>query len=191
VPELPRFSWRVLLASTTVALVAATATYVVLDDGGDAPKDPSEAANIELTPDGPSQPLDEVAFTEFGGTKVALASLKGTPVILNFFASYCTPCITEMPALEQVHQELGAKAIVLGLAVTDRKDDAQKMVRRTKVTYRTAQDKDGSVLSTLDGTILPTTVLLDADGKVVASHAGEVTAKELLALVHDKLGVDP
>jgi thiol-disulfide isomerase/thioredoxin len=177
VPELPRFSWRVLLASTTVALVAATATYVVLDDGGDAPKDPSEAANIELTPDGPSQPLDEVAFTEFGGTKVALASLKGTPVILNFFASYCTPCITEMPAL--------------GLAVTDRKDDAQKMVRRTKVTYRTAQDKDGSVLSTLDGTILPTTVLLDADGKVVASHAGEVTAKELLALVHDKLGVDP
>ena len=190
-PEIPRFTWRVLLASTTVALVAATATYVVLDDGDDAPKDPSAVTDLELTPDGPAQPLDEVAFTDFDGTEVPIASLKGTPVVLNFFASYCTPCITEMPDLESVHQQLGSKVTFLGLAVTDRKDDAQELVKRTGVTYRTAQDKDGSVLSTLEGTVLPTTVLIGADGEVVASHPGELTASELLELVHDELGIDP
>lgn len=190
-PEIPRFSWRVLLASTTIALAAAAATYVVLDDGGASPKDPSAAANLDLTPEAEAQPLDTVSFTEFDGREVTLASLRGTPVVLNFFASFCTPCITEMPALESVHQQLGSKVLFVGLAVSDRKEDAQKLVRRTGVTYRTAQDKDGSVLSTLEGTVLPTTVLIDADGNIVASHPGEITADELLALVHDKLGVDP
>jgi thiol-disulfide isomerase/thioredoxin len=180
------------MVSTVVALVAATATYIVLDGGGhDTAKDPSAVTGLELTRDVKPQPLDRVTFTQFDGTKVKLASLRGTPMVLNFFASFCTPCITEMPALEQVHQELGDQVRFLGLAVTDRKDDSQRMVRRTKVTYGTAQDKDGSVLSTLEGTVLPTTVLIDANGKVVASHPGQISAAALRTLVHDKLGIDP
>jgi thiol-disulfide isomerase/thioredoxin len=192
VPEVPRFSWRVLLASTTIALAAAVATYVVLDDGGGSPPvSPSDAASLSLTPDVKPQPLDKVTFTDFDGTKVALASLKGTPVVLNFFASTCVPCITEMPALQSVHEALGSKVTFLGLAVADRKGPAQALVRKTKVSYRTAQDPDGTVLATVEGNVLPTTVLIDAGGKIVETHSGAVTADELRALVADKLGVSP
>ena len=195
VPEVPRFSWRVLLASTTIALVAATATYVALDNGGrhTATVTPSQLNNgLSLSPDQAVQPLDKVTFTGFDGKVVTLSSLKGTPLVVNFFASYCVPCITEMPALEAVHQQLGTKVTFLGLAVSDRIDPAQALIKRTKVTYRTAQDKDGGVLATVKGTVLPTTVLIDAQGTIVATHAGALQLGRPAAVSSPaKLGISP
>ena len=94
-----------------------------------------------------------------------LSTLQGSPVVVNFFASTCVPCITEMPALEEVHAEFGDRVEFLGLAVFDRPEEAQRLVEQTGVTYPTAQDKDGTAIEALGGTMLPTTVLLDADGK--------------------------
>lgn len=188
-PEVPRFGWRVLLASTLLAAIAATGTYVVLAGGDDDPADPGDIAQIELDPETAPGDVDTIRFTEFDGTEVTLASLRGKPVVVNFFASTCAPCITEMPDLEAVHQALGDRVTFLGLAVADRKDDAQKLVDRTGVTYRTAQDRDGSILEALRGTVLPTTVLLDADGNVVATHNGQLDADQLRELLSEKLGI--
>jgi thiol-disulfide isomerase/thioredoxin len=190
VPDVPRLPWRLVLASTVLALIAATATYVLLDDGDDADEPPPETTGtITLTPQPTEVDASEATFTEFDGTEVALASLRGTPVLVNFFASFCTPCITEMPALEEVHQALGDQVVFLGLAVADREDEALDLVKRTQVTYRTAQDPDSSVITALGGTILPTTVLLDADGKVVETHEGALDADELRELLADELGI--
>lgn len=184
VPEAPRLPLRVIVASTTVALAAAIGTYVVLDDGEAEPS----ASTIELTP--ADQDPDSATFTTFDGEVVALASLRGTPVVVNFFASTCVPCIEEMPALEEVHQELGDQVTFLGLAMQDRPEDALDLVERTGVTYRTAQDKDASVITALGGTVLPTTVLLDAEGEVVALHNGQLDADDLRRLLADELGID-
>lgn len=189
-PEVPRFGWRTLVASTLLALIAAAAVVVVLgggDDDGSAA--PDAAVTIPLTPSDPVDP-DEATFTEFGGDVVALSSLRGTPMVVNFFASFCTPCITEMPELEEVHQELGDQVAFLGLAVADREDEARDLVERTEVTYRTAQDRDGSVIEALGaGTRLPATVLLDADGNVVARHLGQLDADDLRELLREELGI--
>jgi hypothetical protein len=72
----------------------------------------------------------------------------------------------------------------------DRPEDALDLVERTGVTYQTAQDKDASVITALGGTVLPTTVLLDADGKIVAVHNGELDAGELRNLLADELGIE-
>jgi thiol-disulfide isomerase/thioredoxin len=188
VPEVPRFGWRVLLASTALAAIAAAATYVVLDDGGDDRTDATVTPSIQLGPDVEVDP-DAVAFTDFDDQQVALASLQGGPVVVNFFASTCAPCVTEMPAFEEVHRELGDEVTFLGLAVQDRRDAALDLVERTGVTYRTAQDRDGAVFTALEGILLPTTVLLDADGAVVDRHAGALDADELRAWLADELGV--
>jgi thiol-disulfide isomerase/thioredoxin len=176
-----------LLVSTTVALLAAIGTYVVLDDGGG---DLGVAADgtIPLEP-ADVDPDDDPTFTTFDGEEVALSTLRGQGVVVNFFASTCIPCITEMPAFEEVFQELGAEVRFLGLAVADRPEDAQALVDRTGVTYPTALDKDGSVITALGGTVLPTTVLLDADGRVVASHSGALDGDDLRDLLADELGV--
>lgn len=182
--DAPRLPLRVIVASTVVALAAATGTYVVLDDDDAEPS----ANTIELTP--ADEDPDGATFTTFDGEEVALSSLRGTPVVVNFFASTCVPCIEEMPALEEVHQELGDQVTFLGLAMQDRPEDALELVERTGVTYRTAQDKDASVITALGGTVLPTTVLLDAEGEVVALHNGELDAEVLRRLLADELGID-
>ena len=184
--DAPRLPLRVIVASTMVALAAAIGTYVVLDGGGDDPTPPADT--IELTP--ADEDPDDAAFTTFDGEVVALSSLRGTPVVVNFFASTCVPCIEEMPALEEVHQELGDQVTFLGLAMQDRPEDALDLVERTGVTYRTAQDKDASVITALGGSVLPTTVLLDASGEVVALHNGELDADVLRRLLADELGID-
>ena len=182
----PRLPWRLVAASTVLALCAATATYVVLDDGDDD----TPTGTLELTPDGEVGDTDGVAFTTFDGAEVPLSTLRGGPTLVNFFASTCVPCVTEMPAFEEVYQELGDEVAFLGLAVADRPEDALDLVERTGFTYPTAQDPDSEVITALGGSVLPTTVLLDADGEVVGDpHSGELDADELRALLADELGI--
>jgi thiol-disulfide isomerase/thioredoxin len=192
VPEVPRFPPRVLVASTVLALIAAVATYVILDGGDDEPVTTGPTVTVPLTPDRGDVDAASAAFTEFGSDQpVPLSSLRGKPVVVNFFASYCVPCITEMPAFEEVHQQLGDQVTFLGLAVADRKDEATQLVERTGVTYRTASDFRAEVITALGGTILPTTVLLDATGDVIEVHQGALEADALQELLAEKLGVRP
>jgi thiol-disulfide isomerase/thioredoxin len=191
VPESPRLPWRAVVLATVLALGAATATYVLLADRVSSEDDAeSPVGTIELTPESEAPPTDDVSFLTFDGQEVPLTNLQGTPTLVNFFSSTCTPCITEMPAFEEVYQELGGEDVAfLGLAVADRADDALALVEQTGVTYPTAQDPDAAVIAALGGTVLPTTVLLDADGEVVAVSNGELDADELRAFIADELGV--
>jgi thiol-disulfide isomerase/thioredoxin len=187
VPEPPRLPLRLVALSTGLALAAAVGAYALLADDGDEPA----ASTLELTPQDERPDPDKVTYTTFDGETVALASLRGTPTVVNFFASTCAPCVKEMPALETVHRGLQEQVAFLGLAVGDRPEDAQALVDQTGVTYPTALDNDGAVIDALEGTLLPTTVLLDADGEVVARHSGELTADDLRSLVAESFGISP
>lgn len=184
VPEAPRLPLRLVALSTALALGAAVLTYALLTDDEASPA----ARSVELTPEGSEAGVD-ATFTSFDGEPVALSSLRGMPVLVNFFASTCVPCITEMPDLEEVHRQLGDQVTFLGLALQDRPEDALALLERTGVTYRTGQDKDGSAIAALGGTVLPTTVVLDADGGIVATHSGQLDADDLRSLLADTLGI--
>lgn len=184
----PRIPLRLVLTGTVLALIAAAATVVLLSD--DDAIDDGPAGSIELDAEAEPADPDTVTYTTFEDQVVPLASLRGKPVLVNFFASYCAPCIREMPALEAAHQAVGDQVTFLGLAMQDRPEEALALVERTGVTYQVAQDRDGSVITALGGIVLPTTVLLDAEGEVVASRAGELTEEQLLALIADELGVE-
>lgn len=187
--ERERLPVRVIVASTVIALLAALATYVVLE-GGDDGEQAGADDTVVLDLDGNvTVEKDSVTFQTYEGEEVALASLRGGPVLVNFFASTCAPCIEEMPALEEIHQELGDQVTFLGLAVQDRPEDALDLVERTGVSYRTALDKRGDVIYALGGILLPTTVVLDADGEIVGSHTGELTADEIRTLLTESLGL--
>ena len=189
VPASARLPWHLVAMSTVLALAAAVGAYMILDGDDDAPE--STNPTLELTPEEDLPAAEDVTFTTFDDEEVALASLRGRPLVVNFFASTCVPCITEMPAFEAVFQDVGGEVSFLGLAVADRADDAQALVERTGVTYPTAQDRDSTVINALGGTVLPTTVLLDADGEIVARRFGEIDADELRALLADELGIAP
>lgn len=189
VPASSRLPLRTIVASTVIALACAIGVFVVLD-GGDGDEDraisPEDVGGLELVPEGAS--ADRV-FTTFDDEEVSLDTLQGVPVVVNFFSSTCAPCITEMPDLEEVFQAVDEQVEFLGLAVSDRPEAAQRLVRQTGVSYPTAQDKDGSVIAELGGTMLPTTVLLDAEGKIVETHTGQITADQLKGLIAEHFGI--
>jgi thiol-disulfide isomerase/thioredoxin len=160
-------------------LLAATAVVVLA--GGDDDADAIDRAQVEklgLTP------LD-------GGADQQLGDLLGErPVVLNLFASWCQPCIEEMPTFERVHQDLGDEVIFAGLAIRNPPDKALDLVEQTGVTYPTFADAADAAPELFDVVNMPTTIFFDADGNVVARRAGKLTEDKLRAVIDEQLGVD-
>jgi thiol-disulfide isomerase/thioredoxin len=121
----------------------------------------------------------DASFTRFDGSQASTRDYRGKPLLVNFFSSTCVPCQTEMPALEQVHRKEGAAIAFLGLDVQDTVASGKAFVETTGVTYDMGRDPDASILQGLGGTALPTTVLLDANGKIVYQHLGKLDVDEL------------
>jgi cytochrome c biogenesis protein CcmG/thiol:disulfide interchange protein DsbE len=110
---------------------------------------------------------------------VTLTSRRGTPVVLNFWATWCVPCRKEMPDLEAVHRSLGGRIAFIGIDNRDSRRLAIKFLRDTGVTYPTGFDPDGQIAAAYGVLGMPTTVFISADGTVVAKHTGQLRASTL------------
>jgi cytochrome c biogenesis protein CcmG/thiol:disulfide interchange protein DsbE len=148
------------------------------EDSGLPAIDPDGAASVVAAP-----------FTTFDGVETTLAKYAGTPVVVNFFQSYCAPCVVEMPDFEAVHQDIGDRVAFVGVAVQDTPEDARAIIERTGITYDVGQDPDGSMWVTTGGFGMPTTVLVRADGTVAEVHSLALNEDELRDLIRDELGV--
>jgi thiol-disulfide isomerase/thioredoxin len=131
-------------------------------------------------------PLD-ASFFKLDGTQSSFATYRGTPVVVNFFSSTCVPCVTEMPALQKLHEQIGDKVAFLGMDVQDTVPSATAFVATVKVTWDIGRDPDGSILQKqLGGVGMPTTAVLDRDGNVVQKWLGQVDIAELTQVLKDK-----
>jgi thiol-disulfide isomerase/thioredoxin len=167
-----------LIGATVLVLVAAVA--VVALGGDDSPvATPTEVRALAV------EPLT-------GGEPQQLGDLLGErPVVLNLFASWCQPCIEEMPAFERVHEDLGDDVAFVGLAVRNPPDKALGIVEQTGVTYPTFGDTADAASEMFDVVNMPTTVFLAADGTVEDVHTGAFSEDELRSAIGDRLGVGP
>jgi thiol-disulfide isomerase/thioredoxin len=110
-----------------------------------------------------------------GGSDVRLASYRGKVVVLNFWASWCTPCRTESPLLERWQRKLSdSGATVVGVNVLDVESDARSFVRDFKLSYPQLRDADGKYLGDFDVLQYPETVVLDRRGRIAATRRGPV-----------------
>jgi cytochrome c biogenesis protein CcmG/thiol:disulfide interchange protein DsbE len=120
--------------------------------------------------------------------KVALASLGGRPIVLNFWASWCGPCAEEAPIMEAVWERYRARGVLmLGLDSQDLRDDALAFVREQEVTYPSVRDGGDRVRDAYGITGLPETFLIDAQGRVALHIPGVVTDPEQLTVPLDDL----
>lgn len=118
------------------------------------------------------------------GPRLRLADLRGKPVILNFWASWCYSCRAEAHDLEKVWQKLrGEGVMVVGVAIHDTKEAALGFAKQYGKTYPLALDDQGSVALDYGVTGVPETFFIDRGGKIVDKVAAPLTAEELLARV--------
>jgi thiol-disulfide isomerase/thioredoxin len=146
-------------------------------------EDDESAANPLVGDDVSGDAVPDDRWVTFGGEQRSFADYEGRPVVLNFFGSWCAPCIEEMPAFESVHQEVGDDVHFLGLAVQDSVQAATDIVERTGVSYEVGRDAAGRLSAAFKVVNMPSTYLISPDGRIVASHAGALSTGELRDLI--------
>jgi thiol-disulfide isomerase/thioredoxin len=168
-----------------LALVAAVVVAVLV--GGRAGS--GDALEVSYDPD--SRVLDFTAET-FTGETVSSAQLIGTPVVLNFYASWCAVCDRELPDFQRVSERLDGQVQFLGVNPQSNDTDGAQaaMIERNGVTYPTVRDRRDDLLRPFNTTGgLPTTLFVDGDGVVRKVHNGLLTEQLLLEEIARSLGV--
>ena len=173
-----------------IALAAALAVAAVMAPRGEERRvpevelrfdgDDQDPAPPPLVGDDPAgQAVPDGNFSMLEGGLGSFADYRGTPLVVNFFASWCPPCVAEMPAFQSVHQELGAEVAFLGVNLRDSVGNATELVAQTGVTYDIARDPAGELANAFGVVAMPSTVFVSAAGVVLDTQAGELSADQL------------
>jgi cytochrome c biogenesis protein CcmG/thiol:disulfide interchange protein DsbE len=115
-----------------------------------------------------------------GGTPVSLASLRGTPVIVNFFASWCPDCRSELAAIGTVATQASGRVAVIGVDSNDGNGAAAaKLLDAAHASYPVGLDTSAAVASKYLLTALPVTYFVNAQGRIVGAALGPQSAASL------------
>ncbi len=193
---------RVVLA---VLALAAAATFSGCANGGNTvaqeAKDPGQARWTAGDGQAATIPAAErgepvtLTGTTLAGQPWSMAEQQGQVVVLNVWSSTCNPCKTEMPALQKIWVDLqGRKQPVrfIGVNRFDSVESALADVRTYGLTYPSLANDGGRALLALRGqaNALPTTLILDRQGRIAAKYGGAIEASTLTALIKDAVAED-
>ena len=178
-------------------LVAALLSGAVLTACTDTPSGSGDAGFISGKGVITKLPVDErekpgeVAGETIDGEPIALADFAGQTVVVNVWGSWCGPCRAEAPDLVEAAEELADDDVAfLGINSRDLNQAAARaFVRRFEVPYPSIYDQGGRTLLAFRGTLtansIPSTVIIDEQGRVAARVLGEVSKSTLVGLVED------
>ena len=132
------------------------------------------------TPTAVGSVAPEIELTDLDGGRLSLDELRGRPVIVNFWASWCTPCLEEFVLLRDAlehHRDAGLA--VVGIVYQDRSSAARAFIERTGATWPSAMDPGERVASAYTILAPPETYFIGRDGRIVARHIGQMSATSL------------
>jgi cytochrome c biogenesis protein CcmG/thiol:disulfide interchange protein DsbE len=141
-------------------------------------------ANLKRDPHKVASPLVGKAAPPFvlqpldGGAAVTLASLAGQPVVLNFWATWCVPCVQEHPALQAAAQNSGDTRF-FGVIYQDTPDSIRAFLRRRPSVFPSLADPNGAAAIAYGVYGVPETYFIDRKGVIVAKKLGPLTPAEL------------
>ena len=134
--------------------------------------------------------LDFMVYQQNQST-VNLSDFFGKPIVVNFWATWCGPCKSELPAFEQLYQEYGEDVHFMMINLTDGAQETVKNVTKfvmdNKYTFPVYFDKDTDAALTYSVYSIPATLFIDADGNIVASHMGAMSESTLRNYIENTL----
>jgi thiol-disulfide isomerase/thioredoxin len=124
-----------------------------------------------------------VSVVDSSGTEINSGDLlTGNTLVVGLWSTWCVPCRRELPQLQEFaakHQNVSVVAVNLG----DKLDSVAAYAKEIGLTMPVVVDTEGRISSALGVTSVPSTLVIDSSGKVIATHVGEITADELAVLV--------
>ena len=119
------------------------------------------------------KPAPDFAAKSDSGRNVRLSELRGQVVLINFWASWCSPCRQELPLLSKIYtQYRGAGFALLAVNVDDNRKDAESMLKRLDLKFPTLFDGNKKVAKLYGVDTMPATLVIDRDGRVRYVHRG-------------------
>lgn len=112
------------------------------------------------------------------GKEYSLSDFRGKKVLINFFATWCPPCRAEIPDFERFHRE-NKDVVLIGINIQEDKATVEEFLSSMGVTYPVLLDRDGKVSAQFGIEGIPTTFLIDENGRIIAKNVGMMTYDQL------------
>jgi cytochrome c biogenesis protein CcmG, thiol:disulfide interchange protein DsbE len=177
----PQRSGRLLIAAVLLAVAVVLPVGAALLDRRTAPSEPAPRAasrapaSVQTYPPGGAAP--PLRLRTLDGRPLDLAALRGRPVVVNFWATWCEPCVRELPLLrEAAAAHRSERLAVVGVLVKDRPAAARAFMRRHGGAWPVGVDPEGLAAAGWGVTVgLPHTVFVRPDGTLASHQLGELT----------------
>lgn len=145
----------------------------------------AEASGFDLEVLEPGRPggrLEAAVERAAANGRIALGELRGTPIVLNFWASWCAPCREEAELLQRTWERERDKGVLfVGLNMQDARSDARGFLEEFGIDYPTIRESERDTAQAFGATGVPETYFIAADGRVAGRHVGPIEAEELQA----------
>lgn len=162
--ETPQRPWWMILTLVTVLAVLALFAYALIN---------RDRAQLM------SGPAPDFTIQSFAGEEITLSQFKGTPVVLNFWASWCLECDKEMALLEESAKRYENEVIFLGIDYLDTEPKARAYLERFDISYPNGPDLGGRVSNDFNIKGVPETFFIGKDGTIKGLKVGPLTEVEL------------
>jgi len=122
----------------------------------------------------------EISLSDFAGRDVSLSQYRGTPVLLNFWGTWCAPCRAEMPALQSFHERYGDRVAIVGINWDHSVAEAREFLERLDISYTNLIDRQGKAFVQYGLTALPTSFWIDERGVIMGYWNGAMDESTIL-----------
>jgi thiol-disulfide isomerase/thioredoxin len=137
---------------------------------------PASAADAVLRPWPPSRPTPALRLQDLDGKEWNLAQLRGQVVVVNFWASWCGPCVDELPVLNALARQQPGRVAVVGVNYKEPLDSIERFSSAHPFAYPVLRDRSGEMFKQWTAGVMPTTILVDRQGRARWRSAGEIGA---------------
>ncbi len=133
-----------------------------------------------------NRPAPDFTLKTFDGPMISMRALRGKPVVLNFWASWCPPCRIEASLLERTWRVYKRRGVAfIGIDLQDREEDALRFIREFNITYPNAPDLTGEVSISYGVSGLPVTFFVSREGQILRRWVGAIEKEVLVRSIKE------